>query len=324
MGLISGDTRLLVFLTVMVSAVVFGPEVIEHLGPVWRAVFPIPPSQVFEASPMWYAIARMILAATFLLFVPGYAFVAALFPRDDSLGLLERGVFSVGSSLALVGLVGIALAETPWGLRVSTIVIAQLGLIGGLLFVTEYRRSRLPDEERFKPVFAISGELRALVGGIPGFGGGNQLLQLAIVGAILLSVFAAAYVIASPLPGERYTEFYVVGPDGTIDGLPDTVEPNESAEVLVGINNHEHRSMTYNLKVQVVDGDGASVVDENTVLLTHSSEHRDLLSIEIESDSPTVTVEFLLFEGEAPMGSADRDSADRYTAIQIQVVDGDE
>ncbi|MDH4300312.1 MAG: DUF1616 domain-containing protein, partial [Dehalococcoidia bacterium] len=61
--------------------------------------------------------ARIVLGLPFLLFFPGYTLMAALFPKKDRLGGVERVALSFGLSIAVVPLVGLILNYTPWGIR---------------------------------------------------------------------------------------------------------------------------------------------------------------------------------------------------------------
>lgn len=60
-------------------------------------------------------VVRGLLATPFVLLVPGYACVCAIFV--GALGFAERLALSIGLSLALGGLVGLALHPTPLGVR---------------------------------------------------------------------------------------------------------------------------------------------------------------------------------------------------------------
>jgi hypothetical protein len=77
---------------------------------------------------------RWVLGSVFVLFLPGYVTVEALFPKGRDLDGIERFALSVGLSLALVPLVGLLLNYTPWGIRLTPIVISltilTLGLAG--------------------------------------------------------------------------------------------------------------------------------------------------------------------------------------------------
>ncbi len=76
----------------------------------------IPPLN--EISPI-----RIILGLPLVLFLPGYALIAALFPRKDDLDAIERIALSFGLSIAITPLLGLALNYTAFGIRLSPILI---------------------------------------------------------------------------------------------------------------------------------------------------------------------------------------------------------
>ena len=85
-----------------------------------------------ETPPLIYL--RYILGSLFVLYLPGYALIEALYPRGDELEPLERVALSIGLSLAIVPLVGLILNYTPWGIRLTPITIS-LALVTELLLI---------------------------------------------------------------------------------------------------------------------------------------------------------------------------------------------
>jgi len=71
---------------------------------------------------------RYAAGAVFVLYVPGYTLIEALYPKADELERLERFALGVGLSLAVVPLVGLVLNYTPWGIRLDPI-FASLSLL---------------------------------------------------------------------------------------------------------------------------------------------------------------------------------------------------
>ena len=76
---------------------------------------------------------RYVLGAVYVLWLPGYTFMRALFPENPStknserkLDTVERIGLSLGMSLALVPIVGLLLNYTPWGIRLTPIVLSLL------------------------------------------------------------------------------------------------------------------------------------------------------------------------------------------------------
>jgi len=64
-----------------------------------------------DAYPIVYL--RYILGSIFILWLPGYTFIKALFPEKE-LDSIERIALSIGMSLALVPIVGLLLNYTPF------------------------------------------------------------------------------------------------------------------------------------------------------------------------------------------------------------------
>jgi hypothetical protein len=83
---------------------------------------------------------RWVLGSVFVLFLPGYVTVEALFPKGRDLDGVERFALSVGLSLTLVMFVGLLLNYTPWGIRLTPIVISLTILTVGLALVALHRR----------------------------------------------------------------------------------------------------------------------------------------------------------------------------------------
>jgi hypothetical protein len=106
-----------------------------------------------EAYPLVYI--RYVLGAIFVLWLPGYSFIRALFPAQNKSGKpakpldpIERTALSLGMSLALVSIVGLLLNYTPWGIRLTPIVLSLLSLtaIFATASVTREHRNKLRKE----------------------------------------------------------------------------------------------------------------------------------------------------------------------------------
>lgn len=81
------------------------------------------------------AYLRYSLGIIFILFLPGFAFIKALFPKkvpiktsSKDIDIIERVALSFGMSLVLVPIVGLILNFTPWGIRLTPITLSLLGL----------------------------------------------------------------------------------------------------------------------------------------------------------------------------------------------------
>ena len=86
-----------------------------------------------NAYPIIYI--RYVLGTLFAIWLPGYSLMKALFPTEPpfrtsskSLDSIERLALSVGMSLALVPIIGLLLNYTPWGIRLTPVVLSLLTL----------------------------------------------------------------------------------------------------------------------------------------------------------------------------------------------------
>jgi len=71
-----------------------------------------------------YVYFRYAVGSLFVLYLPGFALIEALYPKREDLEPLERLALSIGLSLALVPLVGLVLNYTPWGIRLDPIFVS--------------------------------------------------------------------------------------------------------------------------------------------------------------------------------------------------------
>jgi hypothetical protein len=82
-----------------------------------------------------YVYLRYALGMIFVLWLPGFSLVKALFPKEPpiktpsrNIDTIEQVALSIGLSLALVPIVGLLLNYTSWGIRLTPIVLSLLAL----------------------------------------------------------------------------------------------------------------------------------------------------------------------------------------------------
>lgn len=68
---------------------------------------------------------RYALGFFYMIYLPGFSLVKALFPRRE-LENIERFALNIGMSLAIVPIVGLFLNYTPWGIRLTPIMVSLL------------------------------------------------------------------------------------------------------------------------------------------------------------------------------------------------------
>ena len=188
------------------------------------------------------SLPRQILGLVFVLFLPGYAATAALFPENEQIDGIERVALSFGLSIAIVPLIGLALNFTPWGIRLDPILASVSAFIVASSLVAWYRRMRLPADERFAIVVDVKVDFR----GMPLV---DKLLTIGIVIMLVASVIVLAWAITTPRVGERFTQLAILGPGGMATDYPRNLTVGQDAKVLLSIKSFEHRSQNYTLMI---------------------------------------------------------------------------
>jgi uncharacterized membrane protein len=265
---------------------------------------------------------RVLLSVLTLLFLPGYCLVAALFPQNDDIDLIERIALSFGLSIAIVPLIGLGLNFTPWGIRLEPIVLALTLFMLMMVLIAHYRRAVLPPEERFSiPFSGIASSLRE--GLFPAESSRvDRLLSVLLIFAILTAVITSVYVIAVPKQGERFTEFFILGEGQRAADYPDQIEVGQEYPLYIGVGNQEYRNVTYTIETwgMVMEFDNATTTTRivamdplwrHSVTLAHNETIHIPYTLSVEKPGYN-RIEFLLFNETVPGPEVSRE--DRITA----------
>ena len=186
-----------------------------------------------------------------VLFVPGYTLIAALFPKIGDLDGIERTALSFGLSIAVVPLIGLGLNYTPWGIRLIPVVVSLAIFTVAMAAAAYWRRMNLPAEERFAIHFKetmnslkteISADDKSRL---------DKALTIILIITIIISIAALVYVIVTPKQGEKFTEFYILGPGGKAYDYPTSVRAGNSSTVIVGVVNHEYTLVNYTMSISL-------------------------------------------------------------------------
>jgi uncharacterized membrane protein len=246
----------------------------------------IPPLN--EISPI-----RIILGLPLVLFLPGYALITTLFPREDDLDGIERIALSFGLSIAITPLLGLALNYTPFGIRLSPILIVLSVFTISLAIGAYVRRSKIPEEDKFVVDFgaffkSIKESFKTTDTKI------DRILSIILIISIIIAISMTVYVIITPKEGERFTEFYVLGPNGTASDYPTNLKVGEEGEVIIGVVNHEYANVTYQLEVRL----NGAVIDEKSIELMHNETWESPFTFRATRTGEDQKLEFLLYKDE--------------------------
>jgi len=213
--------------------------------------------------PLNKTFVRTILGILLVLFIPGYTLIAALFPKWGDLDGIERAALSFGLSIAVTPLIGLALNYTPWGIRLDPILISLTIFTLAMCAIAFLRRSKLPDEERF---FVPFGQFaKGIKGSFKGESKTERILSIILIISIILAISTTAYIIVKPKQGEKFTEFYILGANGTASNYPTNLTTGQNGSMTIGVVNHEYTTQDYLLVVKI----NGTILKNQTMTLTN-------------------------------------------------------
>ena len=80
--------------------------------------------------------------------------------------------------------------------------------------------------------------------------GFDRTLTIILTIILIAAIVATIYIIVFPQPSEKFTEFYILGPDGKAGNYPDNLTAGQNGNLIIGIVNHESADVTYMLIVR--------------------------------------------------------------------------
>lgn len=260
-----------------------------------------------------WSLLQAVFGLLLVLFVPGYAFVSALFPEAKqsratgtgaetggtaaifssigrggprTIGHVERLALAFGVSIAIVPLlfVGLSMFSVEFGSIQTTRVISALTVL--FTGIAAIRRWRVPAERRFQvPFRGWSATIqRSTWAASSPF---DAVVNIALAISVVFAVGVLSFTVVAPPDGERFTEFYVLNESGESElvagSYPEVLSPDESERLHVGIENHEQRAVEYTVLVEL---DRVETRDDGLVVTDRA--RLDQFSITLAPDETSI------------------------------------
>ena len=208
-------------------------------------------------------VVQALLGLLLVLYLQGYAVVAALFPGHPTASdgwFARRVALPFGVSLALLPPLGLAFAllELPFSAGYVLGVTGGLTVVG-LLVAGRRRVHRSPDGRADSPV----GELVGAVAGRPFERPTTELLVNALtLVAVVTAMAGLVFAVVAPAPGSQYARFSVLTQNESGDlvasDYPTEFTTGEGQEVVVEIANRGPSAERYTVLVQLQRFDAAN------------------------------------------------------------------
>jgi len=244
----------------------------------------VPP---FNQTPL-----RIIFALPILLFLPGYALIAALFSRREELSGIERFTLSIGLSIAIFVFDGFAISVTAWRFRPEPIILSLSLVTLILTLITFLVRLRIPKDERFHLDFSVFSRFFESLRSDEKPTDIERALVIALVGSIIIASGMLIYAKVT-FEEERFTAFYILGEGGKAENYPKEVYLLEDSSMIVGIENYEHAPANYTLQVKL---GGYPIYKQQIPTLAHGEKWKDNVLFTPKHVCKHTKLEFLLYK----------------------------
>lgn len=236
---------------------------------------------------------RTALGLPLLLFLPGYALIAMLFPEKGGLEGMERIALSIAMSVSVVPLIGLALGQTSWGIHEVPLLTSFSGFTLTMLVIAYIRRRRLPADR----VFEVSFRTLAftLISGAEPRSKTEKSLKIILALFFLILIGTGAYVVLVPQEKNPYTEFYILGTNGMANNYTTQYIQGETGNYTIGIANHEYKTMNYTIEVRLENKSLHLPENLQHIKLAHNTTLEEPLKITPPFEGKNMKLEFLLF-----------------------------
>lgn len=187
-------------------------------------------------------------------------------------------------------MIGLGLNYTPFGIKLTPLLISLSVFTISMLFIAFLRRKRIPEGERFIVDFA--GFLKSINLSFNTESQTDKILSIVLVVSIILAVSMTVYVIVSPKEGEEFTEFYILGPGGKASDYPTNLTVGGRGTVIVGVVNHENRDTTYSLVLKLNN----RTINQRNITLVNKEKYENTFNFRVAGFREKQKLEFLLYK----------------------------
>jgi uncharacterized membrane protein len=122
--------------------------------------------------------------------------------------------------------------------------------------------------------------------------GTDKALTYVLFGLLLLCILAVIYIVLNPPMGEKYTEFYILGPEEKAYNYPISLKTGQNGTVVIGVVNKEQEPMEYVLRVRLDN----ETMQEKDLLLANGQSYKARFTFTPHTAGDQRKMEFLLYK----------------------------
>ena len=233
-----------------------------------------------------------------IMFMPGYAFVLTIFPGKTEIDITGRALLSFALSVLATFLSALILNMASRTVNIGLLMVILT--IPTIIFTLKANRDRknIPPEVRFSIDFDKVYK-RAIVQFFPANEKSlNKGMTAILIITLTLSLGVLAYIVIAPGQGDRYTEFYLLGPDGMADHYPVKYSLGDINPVIVGVTNNEGKDMGYDLVITLNDNITKTIIFSEKFTVANKKTWENTINLMPDCSGNKMDMEFLLYKND--------------------------
>ncbi|MEA3325374.1 MAG: DUF1616 domain-containing protein, partial [Euryarchaeota archaeon] len=232
---------------------------------------------------------RIPFSLIILLFLPGYALIAAMFPKMGEIGGIERFTLSIGLSIAITVFDGFAISVTPYLFRPVPLILTLSAITLFLLLVTVVTRALTRRDKRY--FVDYQGFIESLRADDEKMSDIERMLFIALIGSIIIASSMLIYAKLT-FEDEEFSALYILGPDGKAEGYQKELYIGEPSTITVGVENYEHAATDYTLQVKL----GTGVLETRKITLAYKEKWLEDTTFVPDRTGDHLKLEFVLYK----------------------------
>ena len=107
-----------------------------------------------------------------------------------------------------------------------------------------------------------------------------------------MAIATTGYIIVKPKEGEKFTEFYILGPNGKASDYPTNLTVGQTGKLFVGVVNHEYAPVNYEMVVKLQD----SIIQQENITLKDKQKIEKEINFTPSVSGSNQKLEFLFYK----------------------------
>ena len=247
-------------------------------------------------EPFNTTLLRIPFSLVILLFLPGYALIAAMFPKMGEISGIERFTLSTGLSIVITVFDGFAISLTPYLFRPVPLILTLSAITLFLLILTVVTRALTPEDKRY--FVDYQGFIASLRADDEKMSDIERMLFIALIGSIIIASSMLIYAKIT-FEGEAFSALYILGPDGKAEGYQKNLYIGEPSTIAIGVENYENAATDYTLQVKL----GTGVLETRKITLAHKEKWIEDVAFVPDRTGDRLKLMFVLYKDDSPYRS---------------------